>query len=171
MIRLAYKVWAYLQSDKLGGWLPMPIWLRKYLSRLPLQKRIYTYARILIGTDVSTTVNNSIACAETVSRILMELGILDRVITGTYTFFEYLSTSGRFMKVQIPQAGDIIVSPTGLGNGKLPNGHIGIVEMNNRIISNDSSSGKIKSNYTLTTWNSFYKSYGGYPVYFYRIIK
>lgn len=170
MLRLAYLLWTYIHRDNLGGsWLPMPVWLRRYLSKLPVQKQIHTYARILIGTDLSYIVRNEIACAESVSRILIELGLLDRVITGTYSFFEHLSTSGRFMKVQIPQPGDIIVSPTGLGTGKLPNGHIGIVEMGNRIISNESASGKLKSNYTLTTWSSFFKGYGGYPVYFYRV--
>jgi hypothetical protein len=171
MISLLYKLWIYTQTKSLGGFsLPLPTWLLSYIKKQPLPKQIHTLAVLLKGQDLSYLVNNMVGCSESVTRILYTLGIINNVITGTYTLFEWLNTSGRFMKVQIPKAGDVILSPTGLGNGKIQ-GHTGIMDSNNRILSNDSMSGKLLSNYTITTWSARYKVLGGLPVYYYRIIK
>lgn len=160
-----------MQPRSLGGLsLPLPRWVLSYIKKLPLPKQIHALAVLLKGQDLSYIVPSVVGCAESVTRILYTLGIINNVITGTYTLFEWLNTSGRFIKVQIPQAGDVILSPTGLGNGKIQ-GHTGIIDSNNRVLSNDSMSGRWSSNYTLLTWTSRYKVLGGLPVYYYRIIK
>jgi len=171
MMRLLYKLWLLTQHRSLGGFsLPLPTWLLSYIKKLPLPKQIHTLAVLLKGQDLSYIVPSVVGCAESVTRILVTLGIIPRIITGTYTLYEFLNTSPRFVKVTTPQAGDIILSPTGLGNGKIQ-GHTGIIDSNNRVLSNDSMSGRWSSNYTLLTWNARYKVLGGLPVYYYRIIK
>ena len=170
MLPLIYKLWTLTQSKQLGGWLPLPLWVLRFISAYPLQKQIHVYATLLKGTDLSYKVKNDVACAESVSRILYELRIIHYIITGTWTLYDLLEKSPRFVRVTTPQAGDIVVSPSGMGNGTML-GHTGIVDKNNRILSNDSGSGKFLSNYTILTWNARYKVKGGFPVYYYRIIK
>jgi hypothetical protein len=171
MMRLLYKLWLLTQHRSLGGLsLPLPTWLLSYIKKFPLPKQIHTLALLLKGQDLSYIVPSVVGCAESVTRILHTLGIVPRIITGTYTLYEFLNTSPRFVKVTTPYAGDIVLSPTGLGNGRIQ-GHTGIVDKDNRILSNDSWSGKFSSNYTLLTWEARYKVKGKLPVYYYRIIK
>lgn len=171
MLPIIYRLWTLTQSKQVLGaiWYPMPYWLKRVIQRYPLPKQVHTYARLLIGKDLSYLVSNELGCSEAVSRILMEIGVLPRVITGTYTLYEFLYMSGKFMKVSVPQVGDIIISPTGMG--EMRHGHVGIMDSNNRILSNSSTSGKWTSNFTLTSWNAYYKVSGKFPVFFYRIIK
>jgi hypothetical protein len=171
MMRLLYKLWLYTQPKSLGGFsLPLPTWLLSYIKKLTLPKQIHTLAVLLKGQDLSYLVNNMVGCAESVTRILVTLGIAPRIITGTYTLYEFLNTSPRFEKVFYPEAGDIILSPSSMGNGKIQ-GHTGIVGKNSHVLSNDSMSGKFSDNYTLFTWDVRYKVKGGLPVFYYRIIK
>lgn len=171
MLRLIYTLWKLTQSEAMLGsvWLPIPLWLRNYMRKFPLSRQVHMYARLMIGKDLSFLVDSEVACSEAVTRILVELGIMPQVITGTYTLYEFLNTSKRFVKVTIPQAGDIVLSPTGMGIYK--HGHVGIMDSNNRILSNSSKSGRFESNFTLASWTTHYKVNGGFPVFFYRIIK
>jgi hypothetical protein len=165
-MRLFYKLWLLTQNKALGGLsLPIPTWLLSYIKKQPLPKQVITLARLLKGQDLSYLVKNMVGCSESVTRILVTLGIMPNIITGTYTFFDYLNASPRFLRVSVPQAGDIILSPSGTGNGTIQ-GHTGIMDSNNRILSNDSNSGKFSSNYTIFTWNERYKMKGKLPVYY-----
>jgi hypothetical protein len=93
------------------------------------------------------------------------------IITGTWVLNDTLSKDARFKQVVLFDAlpGDIIVSPTGYGNGTMPNGHTGVISDNNRIYSNDSATGKWLQNYTVQSWTARYKLSGGYPCNVYRI--
>lgn len=171
MVRLIHSLWKLTKSKQMLGsvWLPIPLWLKKYIKRYTLQKQVHTYAQLMVGKDLSFLVDKEIACSEAVTRILVELGIMPSVITGTYTLYEHLHTSIRFVRVQTPQAGDIILSPTGMGIYK--HGHVGIMDSNNRILSNSSASGIFTRTHTLASWTSYYKVNGGFPIFFYRVIK
>ena len=122
-----------------------------------------------IGKDASPQdlAPDELGCAESVSVLIGQSYGNFPVITGTWTLYQRLENDPRFSSVLTPQAGDIIISPTGsLANAPFP-GHTGIMLDDHHIMSNDSSSGTWQDNYTLTTWN---KRWGkaGYPTYFYR---
>ena len=90
------------------------------------------------------------------------------IILGTATLFQYLIKSPEFQQVMVPESGDIIISPTGMGNGSMQ-GHVGIVGKNGTIMSNSSATGKFMSNYTIDTWTKRYHDKGGIPVYYFRV--
>jgi len=146
--------------------------------------RLILYAEALkcIGTDASPNdvAPDEVGCAETVSDILIyafgtKVGI--SFTLSTNTLYKELLASKAFIQVDQPLEGDIIISPTGYGNGNLSNGHTGIVGQidntnrdNSIIMSNDSATGKFLENYTLGKWKARYKALGGYPVAFFRKI-
>ena len=82
--------------------------------------------------------------------------------------YKSLNASSLFIKIDRPEEGDIIISPTGFGNGNLPNGHVGIVSKDGMVMSNDSATGVFTENYTMDTWKARYRDIGGYPVYYFR---
>ena len=89
---------------------------------------------------------------------------------STYRAYLILRKDARFEKTLIPLAGDIVISPTGYGNGKLRNGHAGIVGEKEKIMSNTSANGLWQENYTLTTWKRKFKDYGGFPMDYFRVV-
>ena len=88
--------------------------------------RVYLACLSKLGKDASPKdlVDDDVGCAETVSTILHELWADIPVISGTYTLWDYLKFSGKFKEILIPQSGDIVISPTGTGNGRIKNGHM-----------------------------------------------
>lgn len=135
--------------------------------------KITKWALSFIGFDASPKdlVPDSVGCAESVSNVLHAVYPSFPIITGTYTLYAYLKDANEFVKVTSPLAGDIIISPTGLGGTtSVPEGHTGIVGENSSIMSNNSLTGKWDNRFTLTTWNNRYVTLGRFPVYFYRRI-
>lgn len=141
-------------------------------SKIPTMngQHIYQVALNYLGIDASPNdvAPDEYACAETVSDILAAAGFDIGVIVSTYQLYEKLLSGGIFEPVSVPMAGDVIISPTGTGNGTLPNGHTGIMGENGLIMSNSSATGNFTQNYTLESWNARYKDIGGFPVYFFR---
>ena len=123
-----------------------------------------------IGTDASPQdkVDDVLGCAESVTTILNKVRPTP-IILGTWTLMDYLDKSPHYKRVTVPMPGNIIVSATGTGNGRI-RGHTGIVGRNNAIMSNDSYTGKWMSNYTLATWRDRYERKGGIPTKFYSLI-
>lgn len=146
--------------------------------------RLILYAEALkcLGKDASPNdvVPDEVGCAESVSDIIIDaFGIHAGIAfsVSTYLLYQELSASKGFTRVDVPLEGDIIISPTGFGNGTLPNGHVGIVgQINNTILdsslimSNTSATGLFTQNYTIGTWKARYQQIGGYPVVFFRKI-
>lgn len=131
---------------------------------------IYLMAISKLGHDASPNdlVDDDVACAESVTTILHTLWPEMPIITGTWTLWEYLKKSKHFQKTLFPQKGDIVISPTGTGNGRLRNGHVGIVGEGEMIISNDSPTGLFLENFTMSSWKKKYVGAGGFPMEFYR---
>ncbi len=109
-------------------------------------------------------------CAEAVNNIVkMAIG---REIGGgpsTYRMYLILKDSKEWQRVTDSMPGDLIISPTGFGTGKI-SGHVGIVSDDQKIISNNSETLKLDEHYDLRSWDARYKVVGGFPVYFYRIV-
>lgn len=75
----------------------------------------------------------------------------------------------RFTRVDVPLAGDIVISPTSYGtNRNMPHGHVGMVALYG-ILSNNSNDGFFEEHYSLDTWKQRYVDVGGYPMEFFRV--
>lgn len=133
------------------------------------RKYVYTIALNYIGTDPTPgdQVDDVVACAHSVTTILMKAGMMDRIIIGTWTLEQYFKNSPHWTPTDTPGVGDVILSATGTGNGKI-RGHVGLCGKNGIIMSNDSWTGKWMANYTEHTWKKRYKSVGGFPITYWR---
>lgn len=140
----------------------------------PAGERLYISAKSWLGVDASPNdrAPDELGCAETIHDIVFKtFGDYVGGDLSTYRMFHALQANDKFVRVSSPLQGDIIISPTGYGtNKKIPNGHVGIVSDNNKVMSNSSATGTFEENYTIYSWKKRYVIDGGYPVYFYRRI-
>jgi hypothetical protein len=135
--------------------------------------KLFDAAVASIGIDASPNdvAPDEVGCAETVNAIFKS--VFGREAGGglsTHQMYNAMLKDSRFIKVDQALPGDIIISPTGYGNGGLSNGHVGIVGESETIMSNSSATGTFESNYTLKTWVARYRGKGGYPIVFFRVI-
>lgn len=133
--------------------------------------KLYAKALTFLGIDASPNdlAPDEYGCADTVSAIVLAcFGPIMRYSVSTAELYNILNTSPQFKKVTEFNFGDIIISPTGKGDGRIPNGHVGIFGEGEEIMSNSSATGNFTNNYTLTTWVERYRTHGGYPIYFFR---
>ncbi len=132
---------------------------------------LYNAALKVIGLDASPNdeAPDEYGCAETVNSIhAMAFHIPIGGDVSTYRMYRALLNHKLFNKVDKPLEGDIVISPTGYGNGVVSNGHVGIVSEAGRIMSNSSSSGRWGESYTLNSWKKRYVDRGGYPMVYFR---
>lgn len=129
------------------------------------------HAKQSIGMDASPydRVDDVVGCAESVTEILKKVRHNTPIIMGTWTLMDYLDNNKGYKRVFIPMPGNIILSPTGTGNGSI-RGHVGIVGRNSSIMSANSANGLWMSNYTIETWEKRYKDKGGIPTKYYSLI-
>ena len=133
-------------------------------------RKLFEVARSCLGKDVAP-LENEFGCAEAVNNIVFKaFGDYAGGDLSTFRMYHALRNNRKFVVVSSPLPGDIILSPTGMGNGRLKNGHTGIVGQNNMVMSNSSDDGLFKENFTLSLWRERYQRFGGFPVYFYRRI-
>lgn len=138
-----------------------------------LPGRLYLMALISLGTDASPNdiAPDEFGCAETVDSIYKRA--FGAYIAGSITlstaklYTKFLSDTTHWLEVAKPRQGDIVISPTGHGNGKIM-GHVGIVGSGVNIMSNNSYTGYFEENYTLETWKARYVGSGGLPMRFFR---
>lgn len=137
------------------------------LAAEPTTMKIYRAALSNLGRDASPAdlADDVVGCAESVTTIIKPI-LGTPIILGTYTLYEYLSSSPLFQRVDVPQKGTILVSPTGMGNGSI-SGHTGIIGQNGSIMSNSSFTGQWSSNYTIDTWKARYTDMGGIPMFYF----
>lgn len=141
----------------------------------PKENRVILYEKALtfIGTDASPDdkAPDELGCAETISDILYA-AFLDNVgfpgTLSTTQLYRQLSSCEKYERVSAPLPGDIVISPSGYGNGNLSNGHVGIKGPEESILSNSSSTGTFISNYTMESWRLRYVVKGGFPMVFFR---
>lgn len=137
-------------------------------------EKLHRTALMNLGRDASPSdvAPDELGCAETVNAINQQA--FGDVIGGdvsTYRMQIALRSHNKFVRVDTPRPGDLIISPTGFAQVRRPkikNGHVGIYSYGNTILSNDSfNNGKFLPNYQIQKWRERYKEY---PVYFYRRI-
>lgn len=137
------------------------------------RKKFYQTTVACLGTDVTPhdEVPDEVACAITINRIHRKaFGFEIGGGASTYLLYRTLLNSKFFTKIDGPEWGAIIISPSGYGNGRLAHGHAGIVGEMDDIMSNDSDDGIFKKNYSIDTWVARYQKVGGYPVEYFRRI-
>jgi hypothetical protein len=131
---------------------------------------LYETAASCLGQAIAPTHLAELGCAIVVNRIYKKAFGTQIVPSpnDSSTLSLYMALeNGNFDKVTDPLPGDIIISPTSLGNGKIPHGHTGIVAKYG-ILSNDSFTGTFRENFTLQGWKNYYVDKGGYPQLYYR---
>lgn len=140
------------------------------------QELLYDYSLTMLGKDASPAdiAPDEYGCAETVCDVIHgcfgDFPLEGGTIISTTELYKRLKKHPKFSQVTDFGPGDILVSPTGYGNGGLANGHTGIVGKNNVIMSNSSDTGLFSQNYTIDTWIARYRKIGGFPLYFFRRI-
>jgi hypothetical protein len=143
----------------------------KELVKLKTPNRLYQAARRVLNTDASPRdrAHDEVGCAETVTEIIKSVLPTFPIILGTATLLEHLKKDTRFVQVSTPQAGDIILSPTGSSSSTIVrNGHVGICGEGNEIMSNTSADGIFRANYTQETWDKRWTQ-NGYTKYYFRL--
>jgi hypothetical protein len=156
---------SYVKYDSLMGQ------LTALLNKLkPMKKTFLQECEAALGTDVTPDdlVPDTVACAITVSTLKNKTDATFPKVAGTWTLYDVLEHRTDHVRVTTPEPGDVVISPTGMGNGSLSNGHVGVVGRNGKIMSNDSATGKFESNYDLMSWDARYRQKGGFPVLYYR---
>lgn len=144
------------------------------------EKAIYNAAAGNLGNHLTLNpaIPNDTGCAEAVSKVLQLAGISDGPlgIAGTATLDAWLASCGLFTRITMPEAGAIVISPTGAGNG-LVEGHTGVFGLYNKqfpmdwgVLSNDSASGLFKETWSWARWQAYYGGAGGLAVHIYRAL-
>jgi hypothetical protein len=138
------------------------------------RERLYDVSKASIGREMSPEdrADDEVGCVESLEGVYK--AFCGRYISGhltpflsTYALYKALQEHPDFMEVDEPLPGDIVVSPTGLGNGRIKNGHTGIVGFKDWM-SNDSRTGKWEANYSHESWLSYYGVRGGFPIAYFR---
>ena len=129
-----------------------------------LSDKLLAEAKSKLGQDVTTKdlAPTELACVEAVTEILNKV-VPFPIMTYTPTFLTELKKDSRFKATLDLKAGNIIVSPTGSGNGTV-RGHAGILDDNGRIMSNSSATGKWEANYTIDGWVDRFRVKGKMPI-------
>lgn len=133
------------------------------------QEHLYKVAYDCLGKDMAKT-QQELGCAESVTAVLRLAGVKGlplQDITGTYTLNEWLKKNFKQVTETEARPGDVIMSATGTGNGKIPNGHTGILGVHS-IMSNNYKTYLWDWHLQLQWWKDYYGKKGGFPVLFYR---
>jgi peptidoglycan hydrolase-like protein with peptidoglycan-binding domain len=139
---------------------------------IPKSEILYAIAKSLLHIDASPDdrAPDEVGCADTVNCVFKSaFGHEIGGTVSTHDLYLALKASPEFVQTANPVRGDIIISPTGFGDGRMQNGHVGIVSDNNTIMSNSSSTGTFEQNYTILAWRSRYGVGGGFPVVFFHL--
>ena len=88
---------------------------------------------------------------------------------STKILYQTLLFSPKYEKIEVPERGCIIISPTGHSTKGAPTGHTGIVGDCGIILSNDSRSGLWLENYTVRGWELYFGQRLGFPVKYFRV--
>lgn len=139
-------------------------------EQTPNSIRIYNTAAAHVGENLC--VDKELGCATTVNYIFeMALGAPIGGNASTMLMLPFLKDKMRFSETTPALAlpGDVIISPTGSGNGKLDHGHVGIIAKYG-ILSNSSADGRLHEVYDIDTWTKYYNGVGGFPVRCFRCV-
>ena len=133
-----------------------------------MQNKLYSYAKKCLGLTLAPTYRD-LGCVESLQAVFKgATGLTLNDSPSTSKLYISLQKDKRFIPVTEPIQGDIIISPTGYGNGLVVNGHTGIISDSGKVMSNNSKTLKWSEHITLEYWKKRYGNVGGMPVKFFR---
>lgn len=135
-------------------------------------KIILQYIKDNLGEDLNGDYNE-LGCATCVNSVLKNcLGYEAGGGPSTAKMLEELKKNKNFKKMttKTAQAGDIILSATGTGNGTIAHGHVGFLGENGVIYSNNSDKDMLDDHLVVSAWKQYFTEKGGFPVNYYRAI-
>lgn len=131
------------------------------------QARLLQEAKKWVGKDASPFdyASDELGCSESTCSIIKHSIARDFPLElATWILHRLLKKDKRFKQTTALLEGNIILSPSFSGNGKI-RGHVGIIGENGIIYSSESKTGLWKTNYNIATWVSRYRRLGGMPIY------
>ncbi len=135
-----------------------------------MREILYEEAINCLGINLAP-INKNLGCVEALNNLAIRA--IGRPIGGGFSSYwlydELTKNKERFKQVKEPLRGDVIISPSGHGNGKIKNGHTGIVSDDGKIMSNDSAKLLWLQNWTIDRWKKRYQEKGGFPVEYFRV--
>lgn len=145
------------------------------------RERLYTVAHALLtpGHDVSPKdrANDEVGCVESFCEVFKEAfgtypdGTRQVPMLSTKAIKILFSGNPKRFKPTLDMLpGMIILSVTGEGNGKVSNGHIGILDEGGKIMSNNSENGNWDTHLTIEKWVGYYRNVGGMKIYLIEVI-
>lgn len=141
-------------------------------SNLPTANstKVYNTAVANLNQNLHGSVDAEVGCAMTISNIFLKAGVHFQSTPSTAQMYANLQADTlHFKRVNCPQAGDVIISPTGHGNG-LIEGHVGIYAFYG-VMANSSATGLLQQDWKfLEDWIARYAGLGKLPVAFYRVV-
>ena|SRR3990167_2171969 len=131
-------------------------------------EKIYRVAAVTLGKDISTLIDNEVACAEVMSGIINQaIPDFSAGVLSTADLNIKLKNSPYFRQELEPSEGAIIVSP----RTATIYGHTGCFLSAGAIASNNSKTGKFEVNYNFDTWATTFGAKGrGLKIYIYKAI-
>src|SRR3990167_8666429 len=143
-----------------------------------LQDQLYKAAFDFIGKDASPKdyAPDDLGCAESLSAVIQKAfpDIRFPTLLSTRAMYDYLLKSMSFQRIVEPQKGCIILNVTGMGNGKVSNGHCGIAGKNTSedgsvwVMSNRSRTGTWEVSYSINSWKRYFEAKGGMTTLYFR---
>lgn len=169
-IKRAKRIWLNRRTKTAS--MSMIQLLQEVIRRLTMKSTLISVTLDNLNSDLDplNIVDNEVACAITVSRLIQKIDPTFKDITGTWTLWDTLKKHPRCTKLLQPEPGAIIISPTGTGKGS---GHVGICLENGTIASNTSYgpyAGKLTINFTQDTWRTRYGIKQSMPIDYFRYV-
>lgn len=134
--------------------------------------RLYELARSYYQVDPTPDDKqpDDVACVASLTTILRRLLPDFQYQTYTPIFLSQIQKDWRFKPTTEFKKGNIIISPTGTGNGSII-GHTGICGEDGKILSNDSATGLWLDKYDNLSWIQRYSRQGKLALYLFELIK
>ncbi len=161
--------------------LPKPIIIQTMDPTLSaMQIKIHEKLVYYIGKrcTLDASVPHEKGCAEAVSFLLAQLGIIDGVrgIAGTLPLLQWVEAhKDLFEEIQQAEESALIINATDTGNGSVE-GHTGFFGAYDlyypndwAIVSNDSNTGLLREQWSLTEWDKWYVQRGGIKSRIFRV--
>ena len=146
------------------------------VDKITKSDRFFAMCLANLNTDVTPKdkVDDDVACCETIDTLLYktfgEYMAGSTITISTTKALEIMSISPKFLEIQKPIKGSILVYATGTGNGYLSNGHIFASNGAGLLYSNSSYTGLFQQNYTDFTAKYRYETLGGFKPHYFMLI-
>jgi len=133
-------------------------------------EKLYEFCMQYYNTDPTPKDEqpDEFACVHSITTILDKYFNGYPIMTYTPTMLEYIKKDTRFKETTEFKTGNIIISPTKSGAGRIV-GHVGIIGKDGKILSNSSSTGLWFDKFDNISWIDRYSRVGGLNMYIFEL--